>query len=31
MGAHARKTVVDKWSVRQMAARYQELYAELVA
>jgi len=31
LGVHARKTVVDKWSVRQMAAQYQELYAELVA
>jgi sugar transferase (PEP-CTERM/EpsH1 system associated) len=31
LGAHARQTVVDRWSVRLMAARYQELYAELVA
>jgi glycosyltransferase involved in cell wall biosynthesis len=31
LGENARKTVERKWSVSQMAARYQELYAELVA
>lgn len=30
MGAAARKTIEQKWSVDQMADRYEELYAELV-
>ena len=30
MGAAARKTIEQKWSVNQMADQYEELYAELV-
>jgi glycosyltransferase involved in cell wall biosynthesis len=30
MGAAARKTIEQKWSVAQMADQYEELYAELV-
>lgn len=31
LGGKARTTVIEKWSVKQMADQYQELYAELVA